>query len=589
MRFKIKLIALTLVVIASTTLLFNNCSGFKVGLSGIPTGAFHLPSATFFAAVAGERELFLDNRFENGIAAIQACQNPDTNPACGQTPTFYQIKNPYYPDKKDLNAVWSLAQWDSKSSIASTGTFENGGTSFADSSKRVTIFPDGKLEFATSGLAEYDGVYGKKTFTLILQQSIDAPPQVSEMESLKFSVDMQLIFNDRHITNAVEAAKGAAIFPVNFILQNLNPSSPGYQQYLWLQFNTFDDRTAFPEHFFMLDPGTKMFMYNIPYRDFSATSLHSASLVHLEADILPHVKLGLQKAFDGQILKSTQLSDYRVSGFNIGFEVSSLNVTTIQFKNLSLRMKSSQAAEPIPPAEPISFTNLTTEFRSTFDPNSVTGGQATHRSLNTATGRSAVLNVTMDPATHKILGVTSPQPYFCYDQNEAPCGLVTVPGGYPGAGSRVQNCSSPIKYEGAMNGWVSGLSSALVCGTPTKEPNGFFKLNSALYFSNGNDAFCHISAWDDFILMGNTLGNHNVHDRSDLPSMANHGVCPSPAQPTGFFRIGSTDGVYFSNGGDAFCLIADWDFFLRLGGNADGSNVTSRTALPSMRNDGICK
>ena len=63
-----------------------------------------------------------------------------------------------------------------------------------------------------------------------------------------------------------------------------------------------------------------------------------------------------------------------------------------------------------------------------------------------------------------------------------------------------------------------------------------------------------------------------------------------PLEPAGFFKADAGPGVYYSNGQNAFCLIANWDAFLMMGGASNGSNIrTGRTSLPTnMANHGVC-
>ncbi len=57
-------------------------------------------------------------------------------------------------------------------------------------------------------------------------------------------------------------------------------------------------------------------------------------------------------------------------------------------------------------------------------------------------------------------------------------------------------------------------------------------------------------------------------------------------QSEGFFKIDST--IFYSNGSTAFCAFPTWVSYLRAGGRADLTNVVSRVTLPRMRNDGYC-
>ena len=128
------------------------------------------------------------------------------------------------------------------------------------------------------------------------------------------------------------------------------------------------------------------------------------------------------------------------------------------------------------------------------------------------------------------------------------------------------------------------------------EPAGFFKADAgpAVFYSNGQNAFCLIPNWDTFLMMGGAPNGSNIRTgRTSLPtSMANHGVCYEPPQPAGFFKLNANSGgIYYSNGQNAFCGIPSWEKYLQMGGDPWQSNVAIRhDSLPSsMANHGTCQ
>jgi len=62
---------------------------------------------------------------------------------------------------------------------------------------------------------------------------------------------------------------------------------------------------------------------------------------------------------------------------------------------------------------------------------------------------------------------------------------------------------------------------------------------------------------------------------------------PSCMTPEGFFRI--NEAIYYSNGKDSFCVYKSWDDYKRAGGSDDWRSIRSYSAQPTcFRNDGIC-
>jgi len=59
-------------------------------------------------------------------------------------------------------------------------------------------------------------------------------------------------------------------------------------------------------------------------------------------DMMPYVRLGLQAAVERGFVRSGDLNKYYVGGMNIGWEVTGLNIGTIEIANLSLKQYTAQ-------------------------------------------------------------------------------------------------------------------------------------------------------------------------------------------------------------------------------------------------------
>jgi hypothetical protein len=276
--------------------------------------------------VSAETELINDPTFSQGISAIPSCLYPDSDPVCANGEQ-YLLVNPFGVSNK--KAVWSLGQWGSSASIPGQGSYSIGNSNsfnYENAYKKISYSSTGEITFSVSGEDEYAGKYNSRGLALILGQTISAPGEnshssgnISDLAEITFSADMQLVAENQNIKSGYEKGKHAAIFPVNLTIQNLNINSPGYGQYVWLQIPTYDDRNDFPELYINLDIASKMLIYAIPYKKFATTSLHSGSLVSLKANVLPEAIEAVKIAYDKGLLKSNDLSDYKIGGFNIGY------------------------------------------------------------------------------------------------------------------------------------------------------------------------------------------------------------------------------------------------------------------------------
>ena len=314
----------------------------------VPTPA---PAATFNPSAViqkssdqttGETELIWDPSFANGVSVIPACKNPDSNSACANGQQ-YVINNPY---GNTANApTWSLGQWGSRGTLPSQGVASQFGFTYEDFSKLLGFGPHGEIVLGVNGKAEFYGQYADG-IGLILQQTISAPGagshesgSLDQMASLRFSVDMKLLEENRNISAGYDAAKNADIFPINFTVQNLNRESPGYGQYIWFQIMTYGDR-GLAGFYVNGDVASGMLIYAIPNEKFAPNgNVNSGQLVHLSADILADAIASVAAGFQRGVLKSGSISDYHIGGANIGYELTGLNVSKMVFNNFSLKVK----------------------------------------------------------------------------------------------------------------------------------------------------------------------------------------------------------------------------------------------------------
>lgn len=294
-------------------------------------------------------ELIADPRFEAGFSATPACNNPAAK-ACSED-TRYNLKSPAFPNMADVKPVWELRQWGSRSTLGKDAVKYDDGYAWMTPDKRLAVHTDGRVEMAVNGDSEFQGQYRNEQPSkpsLIAGQTIAAPGSygrdtgsIDEMTRLEFNLDFRLEFENQNKKRGYDPNRNAVIFPINFTIQNLNEKSPGYGQYVWLQINPYDDRqqkAVSKRDQEMTDVGTGMSIYFVPTSSLTRGNTHSGKWVNLRGDILPYAQRSVEIAFRKGILKSNDLSDYKIGGVNIGYELTGLNITTIEFKNLSLRM-----------------------------------------------------------------------------------------------------------------------------------------------------------------------------------------------------------------------------------------------------------
>ena len=126
---------------------------------------------------------------------------------------------------------------------------------------------------------------------------------------------------------------------------------------------------------------------------------------------------------------------------------------------------------------------------------------------------------------------------------------------------------------------------------PTSQlPEGRYRIpNGSIYYSNGMGALCGYENMSEFIWGGGKADLSNVKSVLAIPFSFNklNGKCIA-ILPSGRYRI--PDGtILFSNGKGAYCSYSNMKQFLKAGGNADLSNVTSISSVPlGNKSEGIC-
>lgn len=332
------------------TATFQNCSKYSTAAnseassSGLNNSSF----GSYWLSNAGEggQELIKDNGLLSGANAKYACWQPDTDPSCA-TVASYALKNPYYSSAPE--SPWSLAQWGSKYSLPSQGSLAGDHHVFANAYKALKFFGDGRVELSLNALSELDGKYYefdsvRKWPHLLLEQSVNNTNEsLATMSELNFNLNVKLMHNNQNRAAGYNVDKHTSQFTVYFTVQNLNTASVGYGQYVWLGVPVFEERSEFPPAYMMVDEGTKSMIYTIAFSTFANVSVHSGELVNMKANILPFAKDAIVQAAAKGLVSSANLADYRIGGTNLGFEVTGLNTTTIQFSGFSLKAKATAA------------------------------------------------------------------------------------------------------------------------------------------------------------------------------------------------------------------------------------------------------
>lgn len=293
-------------------------------------------------------ELLSDVNYTQGFSVIPACfVDPD---ACTRGPQF-RLYNPF-SSEPIKNATWQMAQWDSHSNISTEGIFVDDGKSkgmqWSSEDKTFVLFQDNRLQISVNGYHEYQGKYrtpDEPWVALLLQQSIGKSSgaiSLDQVTELRWNFNIQLLYMNQHIQPGYNPNIHAGQFLVYLAIQNLVPSDPDYGKYFWLGICLYDDRFPMSPLYINGDKGTGSLIYQPAYSNFANVSVQSQTVIHINGDMMPFVRLGLEAAVQRGFLNSTDPSKYYVGGMNIGWEVTGLNNGTIEIGNFSLKQYTAQ-------------------------------------------------------------------------------------------------------------------------------------------------------------------------------------------------------------------------------------------------------
>jgi len=362
----------------------------------IQDGGSTADGQTFCDELDDPNELIADRRFRRGFIPL----DQDTHAPSGVMPTGFCQESP----------IWDIAQWDSLGDLSQSTreTLPSGSVRWSNQYGSVTVglldnLDETDISFAVWAYQEYGGQYHTPTpdrvwVHLLAEQRISPPgvqrqgcPPLSALASLHFSMYAQLLKDEPHHQSGYDPNKHAAQFLLYFTVQNLNPNSNGFPDYLWFGITPYDDRYDIVPPYIQGDlsgaMGTGKLIYNLGGEPFITVGLTPQGPEQLFAkDILPDIRQALLEAWSrGYLPDSKVLSDYRIGGMNIGWEVPGLNDVEMRVRDLSLRYERR-------PVTPVAF-----EFNHDGDREGWTAVNMTDSNSGPTNGRWILLVPGTDP------------------------------------------------------------------------------------------------------------------------------------------------------------------------------------------------
>ncbi|OHB59712.1 MAG: hypothetical protein A2Y12_14745 [Planctomycetes bacterium GWF2_42_9] len=170
-------------------------------------------------------------------------------------------------------------------------------------------------------------------------------PWFNDMSALWFNLDVRML-SDQHWNDP--STQGQTFFKIGGIFQDLNPTSPGYGDMLWISLGVYRNVTPsrLDTYDFTIngdvgpDGGQGKFIYQAGSTHFTASNatLQGGEWVNFHGDLKPLLQDALNKAWlNGYLVNSHSASNFKLTSFGPGWESSYRSRVELQIRNLSFR------------------------------------------------------------------------------------------------------------------------------------------------------------------------------------------------------------------------------------------------------------
>jgi hypothetical protein len=289
------------------------------------------------------RELIRDPHFQSGFHLI--------DPKPGQRVAYARLAGV----SEESEPAWDLDQWSSRFPVTAVAPrpLKPEVRRWANPGKTVTQGAPGTeeadLALGVNAIEEYDRrarKEGEPWVHLLVEQSFTHPPALTEIHSARLKLKARLLRSELHRTPEHSPDRHAAQFQLFLMLQNRNRDSAGHGKLVWFGVPVYDDRSRFPkEHKHQDTGGTSMFIFTPGGAEYADRSAHDRDWIRVDKDLRPLFLEALETAWKrGFLTESRDLSDYRITGLNLGWEVPGLFDVEMQVRDLSLSVDMADAA-----------------------------------------------------------------------------------------------------------------------------------------------------------------------------------------------------------------------------------------------------
>ena len=270
----------------------------------------------------------------------------------------------YFQYGKDMidKPVWEICQWSTRYAFhdESITTFTENGTEYTYQNQSKFFRVNTSTGEFTLGLdAEECYVYGDRQPYmewphLLISRDIKRSyaTKVSDKEEIRITLNASLDRYEDKMTVEPQMYVHAAQCMFYLYVSNYDETTDNFTDMLWLGMTIFDNRWEYTEEFAHQDSGSKesetnKFIYNVANSEYLSKNNHFynkgkikvGSSVTIDFDILPYVRIALEKAQEAGCMLDSNYDNLYISGMYIGFELPGTYNLEMTFNNMDIKVK----------------------------------------------------------------------------------------------------------------------------------------------------------------------------------------------------------------------------------------------------------
>lgn len=260
-------------------------------------------------------------------------------------PVSGQVLYPFGTSRQQ--PVWELAEWSSRHLLHQSQMINRFGMKiYENEAKRIsferkahTVFV--RLDVNTSEEYDHPRRSNEPWTHLLMEQEFVDKKYLKDMDKLILCFEGRLTQCESAMPDGIfDPALHTAQFQLFLVVQNRNPQSPKYGDFLWFGIPFFDYRFKKMGVYAAQDKGkddaTGKFIYSLATEDFMQGSFHDKEWIRIEQDLKPFILDAVSLAKDRGYLTGSSIDDLAMSGMNLGWEVPGIFKVGFEFREFDL-------------------------------------------------------------------------------------------------------------------------------------------------------------------------------------------------------------------------------------------------------------